>query len=52
MTAENLAEIDAEDLPTEYFRPRAVQVAGSIGLILTGLLITAGIARIGGQETS
>ncbi|MEM6393992.1 MAG: hypothetical protein AAF797_14585, partial [Planctomycetota bacterium] len=39
--------IDPEDYPTATFNPSVVQVAGSLGLILTGFLLTLGIDAIG-----
>lgn len=50
VTEENLAEIDEEDYPTEYFQPNVGQVAGSLALIALGFGITMGIAKIGGEE--
>jgi len=49
VTAENLAEFEPDDYPTEYFAPAAGQVAGSLGLILLGILATSLLARLGGE---
>lgn len=50
LTAVTLAELEPEDYPTEFFRPRASQVGGSLGLILLGVLATAAISKLGGDE--
>ena len=54
VTVENLdtilADLDEEDYPTQYFRPSAMQVASSLGLIVLGFGITMGIAKVGGEE--
>ena len=50
VTEANLAEIDPEDWPTEYFAPTPIQVAGSAGLIAVGLALTLGIAKVGSDE--
>ncbi len=50
VTEENLAEIDEEDYPVEYFKPNGTQIAASLGLIALGFGITMGIAKIGGDE--
>jgi putative membrane protein len=42
--------VEAEDLPTVFFRPAAGQVAGSIGLIVAGFAATALIARLGNEK--
>ncbi|MCA9292680.1 MAG: DUF368 domain-containing protein [Phycisphaerales bacterium] len=49
VTAETLAglEADREDWPLQAFRPSAVQVASSLGLMVLGFLITGGVARLG-----
>ena len=38
---------DREDWPLRAFRPGTVQVAGSLGLMVVGFLITGGVARLG-----
>jgi putative membrane protein len=43
-------EVDVEDLPTELFRPTSGQVLGSFLLILCGVAITSGVARLGRSE--
>jgi putative membrane protein len=48
LTAELLAELDPEDWPTEYFRPRASQILGAIGMIAAGVGVTLGVSRLGG----
>lgn len=49
LTAELLAELEPEDYPTEYFRPRASQVFGAIGMIAVGFGVTLGVSRLGGS---
>lgn len=49
VTAEILAELEPEDIPTVYFRPRGPQVLGALGLILLGILATSILARFGGE---
>jgi len=39
--------VDAEDWPTAYFTPTALQVGGSLGLVLLGFGITLGVAALG-----
>ncbi len=46
MTPQLIAELDAEDIPTETFTPAAGQVAGSLGLIILGLGVTLLIAKM------
>jgi putative membrane protein len=50
VTVETLADIDPEDYPLQPFHPSAAQVAGSLGLIAAGFIVTLGISRIGGSE--
>jgi putative membrane protein len=50
VTAETLPTIDADDWPTARFTPTTVQVAGSMGLVVLGFMITLGIARLGRDE--
>ena len=50
ITEQDLAGIDAEDLPTEFFPPTAGLVGASILLIGAGFLVTLGIARLGGEK--
>ncbi len=50
VTAATLTEIDPEDYPLEPFQPSAGQVAGSLGLIVAGFIVTLGVSRIGGSE--
>lgn len=50
VSADNMAEIDKEDWPTQYFRPDAKQIGGSLLLIAIGFGLTMGIAKIGGEE--
>lgn len=42
--------VEAEDLPTEFFSPGGVQIAGSLGLILLGLGATLTIDRVQGTK--
>ena len=51
VTAESIEEIDKEDWPTQYFRPEATQIGGSLLLIAIGFGLTMGIAKIGGEES-
>jgi putative membrane protein len=50
LTAELAAELDPDDYPTEYFRPRPSQVVGAIGMILAGVGVTLGVSRLGGPS--
>jgi putative membrane protein len=50
MSAETIAELEADDFPLQRFNPTAGQIAGALGLILAGFAVTVGIARIGGDE--
>jgi putative membrane protein len=50
LTEETLAELKPKDWPTEFFRPGATHIAGALGLILAGLGITAGVARLSRQK--
>ena len=47
LTPERLAELTPEDYPTDYFRPGAAQVIGSIAMILVGFGGTLGVSRLG-----
>ena len=47
VTAENLAEIEADDYPTAFFKPSAMQVASSAGLVLAGIALTSVVAHLG-----
>ena len=49
VTAETLPEIEVDDWRLERFDPTAGQVGTSVGLILLGLAVTLGVARIGGD---
>ena len=49
VTAQSLPELKAEDFPTEFFSPDAVQIGGAVALIVVGYLITVGVARLGGR---
>jgi len=49
VTVERLAEMDPEDYPVVFFRPAGHQAALALGLIALGFLVTAGVARIGGE---
>lgn len=42
--------VEAEDLPTEFFSPTGVQLAGALGLILLGLGATITIDRLQGRR--
>jgi putative membrane protein len=42
--------VEAEDLPTEFFSPGGMQIAGSLGLILLGLGATLTIDRVQGTK--
>ena len=52
VTAETLDGIEVEDWPTRTFRPEATQVAGALGLILAGFVVTLVIARLGREDPS
>lgn len=51
LTAELLGELEAEDLPTEFFDPSGGQIGLAVLLVLAGLGLTTLIARLGGDET-
>lgn len=42
--------VEAEDLPTDFFKPTGTQIAGALGLILLGLGATLMIDRIQGGK--
>ncbi len=50
VTEENLAAFEAKDWNTERFSPGAGQLAGAFGLVIVGIGLTLGIARLGGPE--
>jgi putative membrane protein len=50
VTNANVADIEADDWPTEYFQPTVGQMGGAIGLAVLGFGLTMGIARIGGDD--
>lgn len=50
VTQEMLPDIDEEDWKIRYFRPSAIQVGGSLAMILVGLGITLSVARIGAEK--
>ncbi len=50
ITAELLAEIPADKYPTEFFAPSGGQIAGALGLVVAGFVVTALIARFGGDD--
>jgi putative membrane protein len=52
LTEETLAELEAEDYPTAFFRPDGKQIGGALGLIVAGFACTCLIARIGGGNES
>ncbi len=46
----NIADIETDDWPTEYFQPTVLQIGGAMGLAALGFGLTIGIARIGGDD--
>jgi len=50
LTEESAALVEPEDWPLRYFGPSAGQVAGSGALVVTGFLVTVGIARAGRER--
>lgn len=50
MTEATIAELEAKDWPTAYFRPAGGQIAGALALIVAGFAVTAVIARVSGEE--
>jgi putative membrane protein len=50
LTSETVADVDAEDWPTTFYRPTLGQVGGSLLLIGCGFALTVGIARVGDSE--
>lgn len=50
VTEESLAEIDPKDWAETVFTPGLGHVAGSLGLIGLGFIVTLGVSRIGGRD--
>ena len=48
--AESGEAVDAEDLPTAFFKPSAGQIGGAAGLILVGLGVTLLVDRLGREK--
>ncbi|MBB6431398.1 undecaprenyl phosphate translocase family protein [Algisphaera agarilytica] len=48
--AESGEAVDAEDLPTAFFKPNATQIGGAAGLILLGLAVTLLVDRLGREK--
>lgn len=51
LTEALIADLDAEDFPTEFFAPRAGQVGGGLAMILLGFGITFAVSRFGGRDS-
>jgi putative membrane protein len=47
LRAEDLQELQIEDLPTRFFDPSATQIAGALGFLVLGLVVTTLVARLG-----
>ena len=50
VTAQTLAKIKPEDYPTEFFDPTLTHVAGALGIVVIGYLITTLVAKIGARK--
>ena len=50
VTAASRAEIDPKDWPESAFMPGVGHVAGALGLIAVGFVMTLGVSRLGGKE--
>ena len=50
VTESNRASFEAQDWPTEHFRPAGGQVAGALGLIAAGFLVSTAVARLGSER--
>jgi len=50
VTAETLAEIEADDWPVEFFPPTPMQGLGAVALVLGGFAATVGLSMIGGKK--
>ncbi len=50
VTEASLAEIDPKDWPETAFTPGVGHVAGALGLIAAGFVMTLGVSRLGGEE--
>lgn len=48
--AESREPVEAEDLPTVFFRPEAGQIGGAVALILAGLAVTLLVDRVGREK--
>lgn len=51
VTEDNLSEFEPKDWRNERFTPTAKHLAGASGLFVLGLVLTLGIARLGGPES-
>ncbi|MEZ4650762.1 MAG: DUF368 domain-containing protein [Candidatus Eisenbacteria bacterium] len=52
VTAENLAEFEVEDFPTERFSPTGGQVGAAVGIAALGLAFTFLLAKVATDDTS
>lgn len=52
VTEENRTSFDPKEWHTERFTPGAMHIAGAIGLMVVGVGLTLGIARLGGPEST
>lgn len=52
MTRELLGKLSPDKYPTDFFTPTAGQVAGAVGLIVLGFLVTWLIARFFGERSA
>jgi putative membrane protein len=50
LTEETLAELEAEDYPTAFFKPGGKQVGGAMGMLVIGFAATFVVARLGGAK--
>ena len=47
-----VADVEPQDFKTETFRPSLGQLAGSLGLVVLGFLISSIVSRLGGADKS
>ena len=50
LTAETIATVDVEDLPTAFFSPEASHIMGALALVGLGIAITYGVSRFGDAQ--